>query len=115
MPKPRKARRSSGELFVEPSGQLRLADKSVEQQTIERRKIECLGMTFESDGARRAYFLDKLSQHLKDPDFRKTEGFPKAEDDDILALSDPPYYTACPNPFFSEVLRFCVASSGAGN
>ncbi len=29
-------------------------------------------------------------------------GFPHGEIDDILALSDPPYYTACPNPFLGE-------------
>ncbi|WP_186776371.1 DNA methyltransferase [Rubripirellula reticaptiva] len=40
---------------------------------------------------------------LQDPEFRKIEGFPIAEDEDILALSDPPYYTACPNPFLKRV------------
>ena len=54
---------------------------------------------FESDEARREYFLEKLRQKLKDPEYRKIEGFPIGEDEDILALSDPPYYTACPNPF----------------
>jgi hypothetical protein len=29
---------------------------------------------------------------LKEPDFRKIEGFPIGDDEDILALSDPPYY-----------------------
>ena len=37
-----------------------------------------------------------------DPEFRKIEGFPIGEDEDILALSDPPYYTACPNPFIKH-------------
>ena len=38
-------------------------------------------------------------EKLKDPAFRKIEGFPMGEDEDIVALSDQPYYMACPNPF----------------
>ncbi len=67
--------------------------------------VECLGMTFESDDARREYFLDILREKLKDPEFRKIEGFPIGEDEDILALSDPPYYTACPNPFIEDFIK----------
>ena len=36
---------------------------------------------------------------------RNIEGFPIAKDEDIIALSDPPYYTACPNPFIGEFIR----------
>ena len=67
--------------------------------------VECLGMSFENDAARREYFTDKLREKLKDPEFRKIEGFPIGEDEDILALSDPPYYTACPNPFFGDFIK----------
>lgn len=67
--------------------------------------IECLGMSFENDEARRAYFLDKLSEKLSDPEFRKIEGFPIGRDENILALSDPPYYTACPNPFLNDFIK----------
>ena len=67
--------------------------------------VECLGMTFEDDEARRAYFTEKLREKLKDPEFRKIEGFPIGEDEDILALSDPPYYTACPNPFLEDFIK----------
>lgn len=66
--------------------------------------VECLGMTFENDEARRAYFTESLREKLQDQEFRKIEGFPIGEDEDILRLSDPPYYTACPNPFLPEVL-----------
>lgn len=93
------------ELFIEPSGQLRLAGKSAEQQSMENGRVECLGMTFESDEMRRAYFLEKLHARLRDPEFRKIEGFPIGEDDDVLALSDPPYYTACPNPFLEDFVK----------
>ena len=57
-------------------------------------------MTFESEEARRAYFLERLKTQL--PELRKRPDFPTAEDEDILRLSDPPYYTACPNPFLAE-------------
>jgi hypothetical protein len=66
--------------------------------------VECLGMTFPNDEARRGYFLAKLKEKLKDPEFRKIEGFPIGSDEDILDLSDPPYYTACPNPFLTKFL-----------
>ncbi|MCP4214853.1 MAG: site-specific DNA-methyltransferase [bacterium] len=66
--------------------------------------VECLGITFENDEKRREYFLEKLRQKLKNPEFRKIEGFPLGEDEDILALSDPPYYTACPNPFMEDFI-----------
>ena len=67
--------------------------------------VECLGLSFPSEDARRAYFLEKLSEKLKDPAFRKTEGFPKGSDEDILRLSDPPYFTLCPNPFLADFIR----------
>jgi rubredoxin len=35
---------------------------------------------------------------------RHVEGFPIASDEAIIALSDPPYYTACPNPFLPEIV-----------
>ena len=66
--------------------------------------VTCLGMTFDNDEKRREYFLEKLREKLKDPEFRKIEGFPIGEDEDILALSDPPYYTACPNPFIEDFI-----------
>lgn len=36
---------------------------------------------------------------------RHIEGFPIAKDEDIIALSDAPYYTACPNPFINEFIK----------
>ena len=67
--------------------------------------IECLGQTFASEEARREHFLKLLAEKLKDPEFRKIEGFPIGKDKDILALSDPPYYTACPNPWLGDFLE----------
>jgi len=53
---------------------------------------------------RRAEYRERLRATLQDPAFRAIEGFPLASDDAILALSDPPHYTACPNPFLPEIL-----------
>ena len=36
---------------------------------------------------------------------RNIEGFPIGTDENIIALSDAPYYTACPNPFIEEFIR----------
>jgi len=68
------------------------------------KKISCLGQTFTSEEERREFFTDILREKLRDPDFRAIEGFPIAKDEDILALSDPPYYTACPNPWVSDFI-----------
>ena len=67
--------------------------------------VKCLGMTFENDEKRREYFLEKLREKLKDPEFRKIEGFLFGADEDILRLSDPPYYSACPNSFLAEFVE----------
>lgn len=96
---------SDGDLFIEDSGQLRLVEKSAEQQAMEKGKVECLGMRFDSEEERRAYFTDRLREKLADPEFRKTPGFPISTDKAILDTSDPPYYTACPNPFIADLIR----------
>ena len=118
--------------------------------------VECLGITFPSDDARRAYFLEQLRAGFDDlranlagvpfttvddavarmqavtrwplgdaerlramaeamrdaePDkdllqrWKDLVGFPIGADEDILRLSDPPYYTACPNPFVEAFVR----------
>lgn len=36
---------------------------------------------------------------------RDIEGFPIGSDEDIIALSDSPYYTACPNPFIDDFIK----------
>ena len=105
MAQKRKSKGGDGDLFIEGSGQLRLVDKSAEQQALEKGKVKCLGMTFDGEDARRAYFADRLREKLADPQFRKTPGFPKGADEDIIRMSDPPWYTACPNPFLADFLR----------
>lgn len=63
-------------------------------------KVTVLGKEFASDEERREFFRAELRTKL--PELKKMEGFPLGSDDDIIALSDPPYYTACPNPWIAE-------------
>jgi len=37
--------------------------------------------------------------------YKDEVGFPIGSDEDILTLSDPPYYTACPNPFIADFIK----------
>jgi len=94
-------------MFRDPSGQEHMFDKSLQEEAEARAQqpVECLGMRFPNEEARRSHFMDRLRVKLKDTEFRKIEGFPIGTDEDILALSDPPYYTACPNPFLDEFIR----------
>lgn len=96
---------TTGHLFT--PAQPDLLDASYEEQLAKRKAqpVECLGQTFPSDQARREHFLALLREKLQDPEFRQQPGFPVSSDEDILRLSDPPYYTACPNPFLSDFVR----------
>lgn len=76
----------------------------METQPLGTGPVNCLGMTFENDEARRAHFTEELRKKLQDTEFRKIEGFPVGNDEDILNLSDPPYYTACPNPWIADFI-----------
>jgi len=38
-------------------------------------------------------------------ELKNIEGFPIGTDEDILALSEPPYYTACPNPYIKDFIE----------
>jgi len=66
--------------------------------------VTCLGITFANDADRRAYFTNVLREKLQDSEFCKIGGFPIGSDEDILNLSDPPYYTVCPNPWITEFI-----------
>lgn len=81
-----------------------LFDSLLEEPQKPSGPVTCLGMTFENDEARRAHFTEELRKKLKDPEFRKIEGFPIGSDEDILNLSNPPYYTACPNPWIADFI-----------
>jgi len=64
--------------------------------------VTCLGQKFPNEEARREFFREELRKKL--PELRKIEGFPIGTDDDIINLSDPPYYTACPNPWLNDFI-----------
>lgn len=72
-------------------------------ETEKDEKITVLGETFNSEEERRKYFREELRKQL--PELKKMEGFPIGEDDDIIKLSDPPYYTACPNPWLNDFVE----------
>jgi len=71
------------------------------------------GYTTAPDPEVSAAYRERLRAALQDPALRATPGFPIGEDDAILALSDPPYYTACPNPFLPEIVAQWTAERAA--
>ena len=78
---------------------------SIEKGTLwsqEQEHVTVLGHTFNNDEERREYFREELRKKL--PELRKIEGFPIGKDEDIIRLSDPPYYTACPNPWLNDFI-----------
>ena len=156
-----KSDHQTGRLFRKASGQDELFEKSYEEELEAGRDqpVECLGLAFENDEARRTHFLGKLKGGLEElhkklggipftsvddavsrmmaietwpmgnearlrelaksmrhansskdllQRWKDESGFPHGEIEDILNLSDPPFYTACPNPF----LRNFVARAG---
>lgn len=76
--------------------------EEIDEELLAPTPVRVLGMDFPSDDARREYFREELRKRL--PELRKIEGFPIGEDDDIINLSDPPYYTACPNPWLNDFI-----------
>jgi len=66
-------------------------------------EIICLGKKFNSEDERREYFRNELRKKLQE--LKKIDGFPIGEDEDIIAISDPPYYTACPNPWLNDFVK----------
>lgn len=101
----KKQKITSESLWPEPkSGTLNFGESlETEQEVAEAAEpVTVLGITFDNDDLRREYFREELRKRL--PELRKIEGFPIGEDDDIIALSDPPYYTACPNPWLNDFI-----------
>lgn len=81
-----------------PSEQLGLA----EETPTAPEAVTCLGKTFPSDAHRRAWYRDQLREKLRDPAFLAAPGCPRGDIEAIVAMSDPPWYTACPNPWVGE-------------
>lgn len=93
------AKETSGNLFSTEEMNNMIKDSLQFQQD---KPVVCLGREFPNDQARREYFREELRKKL--PELRQIEGFPIGEDDDIINLSDPPYYTACPNPWLNDFI-----------
>lgn len=47
-------------------------------------------------------YKEELRKKL--PELKAIEGYPIGSDDNIIAISNPPHYTACPNPFISDFI-----------
>ena len=77
-------------------------DDMIMQDSSAEKPVTVLGITFDNDAKRREYFREELRKKL--PELRNIEGFPIGSDDDIINLSDPPYYTACPNPWLNDFI-----------
>ena len=77
-------------------------DKLNSKKEEESAPVTVFGLTFKNDEERRQYFREELRRKL--PELKKIEGYPIGEDDDIINLSDPPYYTACPNPWLNDFI-----------
>ena len=145
-------------LFRNTSGQDELFEKSYEEALEAGREqpVECLGLAFENEDARRAHFSAKLREGLQElhselggvpytnvddavarmaavehwpmgddaklrglaermrhadsskdllQRWKDDAGFPHGDIEDILNLSDPPWHTACPNPFLDEFVE----------
>lgn len=75
----------------------------MELERQEQETVTCLEKTFESEEERREYFREELRKKL--PELKEMDGFPIGEDEDIIELSDPPYYTACPNPWLEDIIQ----------
>lgn len=67
--------------------------------------LTVFGMSFASDDERATYFRQKLREFLQSAGSRDLPGFPKGEIEDIINMSDPPFYTACPNPFLRDFIE----------
>ena len=48
-------------------------------------------------------YKEDLKKKLSE--LKQIEGFPIGEDEDIINLSNPPFYTACPNPYIKEFIE----------
>lgn len=61
------------------------------------------------DESRRREMAERMRQAGSDKDllqrWKDEVGFPHGEIEDILGISDPPYFTACPNPFISAFIQ----------
>ena len=70
--------------------------------------MKCLGLTCKNDQERREHFIALPKEKLQDPEIRKRPGLHQGSDAAILQMSNPPYSTACPNPFLNDYV-YCYS------
>ena len=75
-------------------------DARVAEIKAQRAKAEELQKAREDEFLQSCRPLDEMLDSVRD-----IEGFPIGTDEDILALSDAPWYTACPNPYVNEFIK----------
>ncbi len=92
-------------MFADIQGDLFEKPFEEKVRTEKNRPVECLGITFPNDEGRRKYFLDKLKEKLKDPEFRKIEGFPIGSDENILSLSTRRTIPPPQPPSFADFIK----------
>lgn len=66
-------------------------DSTMHQEDEKQQKFEEI--------CRKSPLEDKLGE------LKSNEGFPIGRDEDIIAISDSPYFTACPNPYINDFIR----------
>lgn len=76
--------------------------------------VESLGRQFSSELDRQRTFSKELEEHLTAYSSIGVRGAPDAQMEDILATSNPPCYTTCPNPFLEEWVRMTRNSKEDG-
>lgn len=64
-----------------------------------------MGMDFSDESARREHYLGILKEILASKPKNATVGMPIGDIEDVLRLSDPPFYTACANPWLSDFIK----------
>lgn len=75
-------------------------DARVAEIKAQKAKAEELQKAREDEFLQSCRPLDEMLYSVRD-----IEGFPIGTDEDILALSDAPWYTACPNPYVNEFIK----------
>lgn len=72
--------------------QKKLIDEKGPEKDSEKEKMEAFAASCKP--------LEEMLDSVRD-----IEGFPIGKDEDILALSDAPWYTACPNPYIKDFIE----------
>jgi hypothetical protein len=76
---------------------------------------KCLDKTFRNDAERLEYYRGGLRKALSSSEYRHRNDFPVADDSTLIDLSNPPYFTPCPNPFLETVIQCHTKTSSSSD